>query len=67
MKASCPRSLAALLLVKAVLVVDSLPFMHRFDGAPLIQPILFKFTICWLCVAARPGEQGNRRAEQGNR
>ena len=43
-------TLAALLVGKAVLVVDNLRFMHRFDGAPLIQPILFKSTIYWLCV-----------------
>ncbi len=43
-------SLAALLVGKAVLVVDNLRFMRRFDGAPLIQPILFKSTIYWLCV-----------------
>ena len=41
---------AALLVGKAVLVTDNLPFMRRFDGAPLIQPILFKSTIYWLCV-----------------
>src|SRR6187401_3560059 len=41
---------AALLVGKAVLVVDNLRFMHRFDGAPLIQPILFKSTIYWVCV-----------------
>jgi hypothetical protein len=29
---------AALLIGKAVLVTDNLPFMRRFDGAPLIQP-----------------------------
>ena len=34
---------AALLVGKAVLVTDNLPFMHRFDGAPLVQPILFTF------------------------
>ncbi len=34
-------TLAALLVGKAVLVTDKLPFMRRFDGAPLIQPILF--------------------------
>ena len=45
-------SLAALLVGKAVLVVDNLRFMHRFDGAPLIQPILFKSTIYWLVVFA---------------
>ena len=32
-------TVAALLVGKAVLVTDHLRFMHRFDGAPLIQPI----------------------------
>src|SRR6476646_10196193 len=41
---------AALLIGKAVLVTDNLPFMRRFDGAPLIQPILFKSAIYWVCV-----------------
>jgi len=40
----------ALLVGKAVLVVDNLRFMHRFDGAPLIQPILFKSAIYWIFV-----------------
>jgi hypothetical protein len=43
-------TVAALLVGKAVLIVDNLRFMRRFDGAPLIQPILFKSTIYWLCV-----------------
>jgi hypothetical protein len=43
-------TLAALLIGKAVLVTDNLPLMHRFDGAPLIQPILFKSAIYWVCV-----------------
>ncbi len=43
-------TLAALLVGKAVLITDSLPFMRRFDGAPLIQPILFKSAVYWLCV-----------------
>src|SRR3954452_583983 len=43
-------TLAALLVGKAVLVTDNLPFMRRFEGAPLIQPILFKSAIYWLCV-----------------
>jgi hypothetical protein len=43
-------TLLALLVGKAVLVVDNLRLMHRFDGAPLIQPILFKSAIYWLCV-----------------
>ena len=41
---------AALVVGKAVLVTDNLPFMRRFDGAPMIQPILFKSAIYWLCV-----------------
>jgi len=43
-------TLLALLVGKAVLVVDNLRFMRHFDGAPLIQPILFKSAIYWLCV-----------------
>jgi hypothetical protein len=43
-------TVAALLVGKAVLVTDNLPFMRRFDGAPLIQPILFKSAIYWVCV-----------------
>ena len=38
-------TLAALLIGKAVLVTDNLPFMRRFDGSPLIQPILFKTAV----------------------
>jgi len=40
-------TLAALLIGKAVLVTDQMPFMRRFEGAPLIQPILFKSMIYW--------------------
>jgi uncharacterized membrane protein YhdT len=40
-------TVAALLVGKAVLVTDHLPFMRRFEGAPLIQPILFKSLIYW--------------------
>ena len=43
---------AALLVGKAVLVMDKAPFMSRFDGSPLIQPILFKSLIYWICVLA---------------
>jgi len=32
------------------LITDKMPFMRRFDGAPLLQPILFKATIYWACV-----------------
>jgi hypothetical protein len=40
-------TLAAMLVGKAVLVTDHMPFMRRFEGAPLIQPILFKSGIYW--------------------
>src|SRR5262249_7885740 len=43
-------TMAALLVGKAVLVTDHMPFMRRFDGAPLVQPILFKAAIYWVCV-----------------
>ena len=43
-------TVAALLVGKAVLITDNMPFMRRFDGAPLIQPILFKSVVYWLCV-----------------
>ena len=50
MKGFATATIAALLVGKAVLVTDSIRFMARFDGAPLIQPILFKSAIYWLCV-----------------
>ena len=43
-------TVAALLVGKAVLVTDNLPFMRRFDSAPMIRPILFKSTIYWMCI-----------------
>jgi hypothetical protein len=45
-------TLAALLVGKAVLVTDHMPFMRRFEGAPLIQPILFKAAIYWAVTFA---------------
>jgi hypothetical protein len=41
---------AALLIGKAVLVTDNLSIMRLFDGAPMIQPVLFKTGIYRLCV-----------------
>jgi hypothetical protein len=43
-------TVAALLVGKAVLLTDHLALMHRFDGAPMIRPILFKSAVYWLCV-----------------
>ena len=40
----------ALVVGKSVLVADALPFLRRFDTAPIIQPALFKTTIYWAVV-----------------
>ena len=42
---------AALVVGKAVLVANMLPFLRRFDHAPLIRPILFKTVVYTLVVA----------------
>jgi hypothetical protein len=41
---------SALVVGKAVLVADKMPFIRRFDAAPLIQPILFKTFVYWAFV-----------------
>ena len=43
-------TLAALVVGKAVLTANAIPFITRFDRAPLIQPILFKTAIYWVAV-----------------
>src|SRR5271157_4938645 len=40
----------ALLVGKAVLAAKALPIFHRFDNAPLIQPILFQAVVYWAVV-----------------
>jgi hypothetical protein len=40
----------ALVVRKAVLVADALPFHRRFDTAPMIQPVLFKTVVYWAVV-----------------
>jgi hypothetical protein len=40
----------ALVVAKAVLVADALPLLRRFDGVPLIRPILFKTVVYFLAV-----------------
>ena len=41
---------AALVVGKAVLVANKLPFLRRYDRAPLFQPILFKTAVYWVIV-----------------
>ncbi len=43
---------SALIVGKTVLVADMMPFMRRFDRAPLIQPILFKTAVYTVLVLA---------------
>jgi hypothetical protein len=40
----------ALVVGKSVLVAEAMPFLRRFDTAPVIQPVLFKTTIYWAVV-----------------
>lgn len=40
----------ALVVAKAVLVADAMPFLGRYDRAPLLQPILFKTLVYWAFV-----------------
>ena len=40
----------ALVVGKAVLVADALPFLRRFDAGPMIRPILFKTFVYWAVV-----------------
>jgi hypothetical protein len=48
----------ALVVGKAVLVADALPFLRRYDVGPMIRPILFKTVVYWSVVfAARVLEQ----------
>ena len=51
-------TLAALVVGKAVLTANAMPFLKLFDRAPLIQPILFKTAVYWVAVFfARLGER----------
>src|SRR6266446_2796344 len=44
-------TMSALIVGKAVLVANALPFFRRFDTAPLFQPVLFKtITLYWAVV-----------------
>ncbi len=41
---------SALIVGKAVLVANKMPFLRRYDNAPLIRPILFKTVVYWAFV-----------------
>jgi hypothetical protein len=43
-------TLAALVVGKAVITANTMPFLRLFDRAPLIQPILFKTAVYWVAV-----------------
>ena len=67
-------TLAALVVGKAVITANAMPFLKLFDRAPLIQPIVFKTGVYWVAVFfARLAErfvrfsviEGNRPADFG--
>jgi hypothetical protein len=41
---------AALVVGKSVLITNHMPFLRRYDTAPLFQPILFKTMVYWVIV-----------------
>jgi hypothetical protein len=43
-------TMTALVVGKAVLVANALPFLRRFDAAPMIRPVLFKTIVYWAVV-----------------
>jgi hypothetical protein len=43
-------TMAALVVGKAVLVANAVPFFRRFDLAPMIRPVLFKTIVYWAVV-----------------
>ena len=61
-------TVAALVVGKAVITANAMPFLKLFDRAPLIQPILFKTTIYWVAVFfARLAERFVHFCIEGNR
>jgi hypothetical protein len=51
-------TVAALVVGKAVLVANAMPYLRRYDRAPLILPILYKTAFYWVIVfVVRPLEQ----------
>ena len=61
-------TLAALVVGKAVITANAMPFLKHFDRAPLIQPILFKTGIYWVAVFfARLAERFVHFSVEGHR
>jgi hypothetical protein len=61
-------SVAALVVGKAVITANAMPFLKFFDRAPLIQPILFKTAIYWVAVFfARLAERFVHFSVEGHR
>src|SRR5262245_30780887 len=61
-------TVAALVVGKAVITANAMPFLKLFDRAPLIQPILFKTGIYWVAVFfARLAERFVHFLVEGNR
>jgi hypothetical protein len=61
-------TVAALIVGKAVITANAMPFLKLFDRAPLIQPILFKTAVYWVAVFfTRLGERFVHFLIDGNR
>jgi hypothetical protein len=43
-------TLSALVVGKAVLVANAMPYLRRYDRAPLLRPIMFKTAFYWIIV-----------------
>jgi hypothetical protein len=43
-------TVTALVVGKSVLIANAMPFLCRFDTAPMIQPVLFKTIVYWAVV-----------------
>jgi hypothetical protein len=43
-------TVTALVVGKSVLIANAVPYLRRFDTAPMIQPILFKTVVYWSVV-----------------
>jgi hypothetical protein len=43
-------TMTALIVGKSVLIADAIPFLRRFDAAPMIQSVLFKTIFYWAVV-----------------